>query len=344
MTAPLLLLLLFAQSLSQQGAQAMRDGRYADAERIYRAMLREAPGDPRVRLNLGLALHSAGRYAPAIEQFEAYLKAEPAPGPAHLLLGVAQLKLRQPCPAITALERAAQWQASPTVKVELGDAYFGCGRFAEAARTFTSLGDMPKALQGAGLSYARLGLPQQAQAAFDKLARLPVTPELHELLAEVHSLEGRHEEAVTAFDAALRLAPQDSRLQRLRARALWRAARYEEAQAAYAALAARWGHDPEFAYERGDTLVRTEGPAAGLPYLEQAVRDAPQLLSARGALGRALVQAGRAAAAVPHLEAAVAQDPTLLLPLSRAYKAAGRASDAARAARDYQEKVGQPQN
>jgi hypothetical protein len=32
-----------AQGLSQQGARAMREGRFADAERIYRQMLESLP-------------------------------------------------------------------------------------------------------------------------------------------------------------------------------------------------------------------------------------------------------------------------------------------------------------
>ena len=86
--------LLFFQVLSQQGAQAMRDGRFADAERIYRQMLKEDPNDPRLRMNLGLALHSRHRYSDAVSEFRAFLKANPQPGPAHLMLGAARLK---PC-------------------------------------------------------------------------------------------------------------------------------------------------------------------------------------------------------------------------------------------------------
>jgi hypothetical protein len=63
--------------------------------------------------------------------------------------------------------------------------------------------------------------------------------------------------------------------------------------------------------------------------------EAPDLLPARGALGRALLELGRAAESVPHLEAAVPADPALLLPLSRAYKATARAEDAARAEAEY---------
>jgi tetratricopeptide (TPR) repeat protein len=223
--------------------------------------------------------------------------------------------------------------------VELGDAYFGCKRYGDAARTFEELGPIPKGLQGAGLSYARLGRQDAAQAAFDRLASLPPSAELHELLAEVRTLEGRHGDAVTEMEKAVELAPTDSRIQRLRARALWRAGRYDDARMEYRKLEARWSQEAEFNYEYGDTLVRTEGTEAGLGYLEKAVRAAPQLISARGALGRALVQVGRPAESVAHLEAAAGQDATLLLPLSRAYRATGRPEDAARAEAEYRKRV-----
>ena len=334
------LLLFFAQSPSEHAARAMRDARFADAEKIYREMVRSQPDEPRLRMNLGLALHSSGKYAEAAAEFEKFLKAAPQPGPAHFLLGVARLKLRKYCEAIAVLEAARKWQASPQVLIELGDAYFGCKRFADAAQTFEALGDHPKALQGAGLSYARLGRQRDAEAAFAKLAAMPATAELHELLAEVRTLQGRNEDAIRELDAALKLQPSDSRIARLRARALWRSSQYEEARSAYQSLASRWTHDPEFLFEYGDTLVRLEGAEAGIQYLQEALRLAPNLIPARGVLGRALAQVGRHDAAIPHLEASISQDPTLLLPLSRAYKATGRVDDAARTQAEYQKRVG----
>ena len=333
------LLLLLQPTLSQQGAEAMRKGRFEEAERIFRQLIKEHPDEPRLRMNLALALHSAGKYAQAIPEFNAFLKAFPQPGPAHLMIGAAQLKLRRPCDAIRPLETARKWQNNEQVLIELGDAYFGCERYGEAAKTFEALGPTPKGLQGTGLSYARLGRPDLAQAAFDKLASLPPTPQLHELQAEVHTLKAEHEKAVSELQAAVKLARGDSRLRRLLARAHWRAAQYDEAAKLYADLAPKWQHDAEFNYERGDTLVRTQGPDAGLPLLEKAVKAAPQLISARGAFGRALMQAGRAAESIAHLEAGSRQDATLLLPLSRAYKATGRAEDAARTEAEYKKRV-----
>lgn len=337
-------LLLFFQSLSDQGATAMREHRFGDAERIYRQMVKEHPSEHRIRMNLALALYSSGKYADAAAEFARYLKAAPEPGPAHLMLGVSKLKLRQPCEAISPLESAKKWQASSQVLIELGDAYLGCGRYEQAAATFESLGSTPKGLQGAGLSYARLGRQDEANAAFAKLEKLPPSAELYELLAEVRTIENRHEDALRELQQAVRLTPNDSRLRRLLARALWRTSSYEEARKLYDALAGRWSHDPEFNFERGDTLVRLGDAKQGLPLLEKSVAEAPELIAARGALGRALLQAGRARDSIVHLELASKQDATLLLPLSRAYKAIGRAQDGSRAEAEYRQKVSESQN
>ncbi len=268
----LLALPVLAQDLSQQGVQAMRESRFADAERIFRELIKQSPQDPRLRMNLGLALHSGGKYPEAIVEFDRFLKAMPQPGPAHLMAGVARLKLNKWCDAVPLLEKARQWQSSNQVLVELGDAYNGCKRFSDAGKTY------------------------RAAALAD---------------------------------------PNDKRLPRAAARAFWEAREYTEAQPLYASLEASFSADPKFLYEYGDTLARASGAAAGLPYLEKAVRAEPTLVSARGALGRALLELDRAADSVPHLEAAVPTDPSLLLPLSRAYKKTGRVQDAARVEAEY---------
>jgi tetratricopeptide (TPR) repeat protein len=132
----LFLLLLAAPDLLQQGAQAMRAGRFAEAERIYRQLVKQSPDDARLRLNLGLALHSGKKYREALPELGRYLQANPQPGPVHLLAGTARLKLGEFCDAIPLLEKARDWRASEDVLVELGDAYSGCQRPLDAARAY----------------------------------------------------------------------------------------------------------------------------------------------------------------------------------------------------------------
>jgi tetratricopeptide (TPR) repeat protein len=129
-----LFLLMLAADLSQEGAQAMRERRFAEAARIYRQMVAQAPDEPKWRMNLGLALHSAGKYGEALTEFNRYLKATPQSGPIHLLIGIDHLKLGAPCKAIAPLESARRWQASKQVLTELADAYSGCQRYKDAAK------------------------------------------------------------------------------------------------------------------------------------------------------------------------------------------------------------------
>ncbi|MBY0507669.1 MAG: tetratricopeptide repeat protein [Bryobacteraceae bacterium] len=125
-------------SLSRQGAQAIREGRYPDAERAYRQLQKLDPTNPAWHMNLGIAYHNAKRFSEAIPELQKYLKARPQPGPMYLLLGVSQLKLSRPCDAVGALEKAKLWNAEQTL-VELADAYYGCRRYANAARTYEAV-------------------------------------------------------------------------------------------------------------------------------------------------------------------------------------------------------------
>jgi tetratricopeptide (TPR) repeat protein len=262
---PLLIAAAAAADLSQQGAAAMRAGRFEEAERIYRELVKASPEDPGFHLNLGLALYSGGKYGQALPELQVYLKANPKSGPVYLVAGTAQLKLGRFCDAVPTLEKARSWQASTKVFTELADAYHGCKRYLEAARLY---------------------------------------------------------EKVKEFRAA--------------ARAYWQAREYALARPLYEASKT---DDPEWLYEYGDTLVRIEGAAAGLPYLARSVELQPDLLPARGALGRALLELGRAEESIPHLAAAAPTDVTLLMPLSRAYKATGRLEEAARVEQEYRKKL-----
>ncbi len=135
-TLAFLLLFQDIAGLSGQGAQAMREKRFADAARIYRELAMRDTGNPMWHFNLGIALGSQGEHLAALAELGVFLKARPEPGPAHLFAGVARLKLNQPCEAIEALEKARQWQVGAQVLVELGDAYHGCQRWEQAAQTY----------------------------------------------------------------------------------------------------------------------------------------------------------------------------------------------------------------
>jgi cytochrome c-type biogenesis protein CcmH/NrfG len=82
-------------------------GRFAEAERAYRAALAIVPADPAVTHNLGVAIAAQGRHQGAIGCFEQALRADPSFVSAHYNRAVALTTLGKTQDAIKAFSRAA---------------------------------------------------------------------------------------------------------------------------------------------------------------------------------------------------------------------------------------------
>jgi predicted Zn-dependent protease len=151
-------LTITGQDVSRQAAEAMRAGRYTEAEQLYRQLIKVSPKEPGWHANLGLALHSQGKYREAAEALERSLKLKPSPG-LSAVLGVDYLKLNEPCKAIAPLQASNRTEA-------LADALYGCRRFADAARAYTDIGDTRRAARAwwQARDYA------QARPLYEKLA------------------------------------------------------------------------------------------------------------------------------------------------------------------------------
>jgi tetratricopeptide (TPR) repeat protein len=232
---------------------------------------------------------------------------------------------------------------NPMWRMNLGLALHSAGRFATAIPEF-ELFVKAKPEPGAihfllGLSHLKLNQPCPAITPLEK-AMLWDRQRAAVELADAYYGCKRYERAARTYEVALNSTDKKAAIERQAAHCFWLARLYGDARRHFAPLAAGLAADPNFNYEYGDTLARLEGPEAGLPYLRRAVDAAPQLLAARGELGKALVATGAARDAIPHLEAAAPEDPTLLLPLARAYRADGRAEDADRAQKEYRARVG----
>jgi len=218
--------LIVAQDLSSQGAEAMRAGRFAEAERIYRQLIQQDPKDPGWHGNLGLSLHSQNRFREATEALERSLKLKPSPGLA-VVLGIDYLKLNEPCKAIAPLERTDRLAA-------LADAFYGCKRYPEAARLYTKLGSTREAArswwqardyQQARPLYEKLVPKYQAdpafawefgdtllrmegaQAAIPWLERAVSLVEGRAALGKAYAETGRFAEAIPHLEASIKLDP-----------------------------------------------------------------------------------------------------------------------------------------
>lgn len=226
--------------------------------------------------------------------------------------------------------------ANPMWRMNLGITLHSAGRYAEAV---SELGQFLKTNPAPGpahfllgLSHLKLKKPCEAIGPLEKAVRWNRDQAQLELADALYGCR-RYGAAAKAYEAALTTTKRSPEAARQAAHCYWNARQYADAKRLFTGLPL---DDPTSQYEFGDTLVRLDGPEAGLAYLERA---AETLLPARSELGKALLALDRPAEALPHLEAAATADPALLLPLSKALRAVGRTAEAAAAQAEYKRKL-----
>jgi len=177
---------------SELAKRALLNGNAEEAVARYRALVKELPADPGMRLNLALALESAGKYADEIEQLEWVLQRKPEMFAPWLLLGMAHQKLGQPAAAIDPLRRALSLSPNDELALlELADAHLALGNFPEAVQRLQEIvarnPSSAKGWKGLALAYAAQG--QESLARLERTA--PGSAEWC-LLAARSELDGAH--------------------------------------------------------------------------------------------------------------------------------------------------------
>jgi predicted Zn-dependent protease len=190
--------------MAQRGKQAMAEGRFAEAARIYAEVVRAMPGNAGLLLNLGMAQHMAGQQKAAAQTLEAAVKIDPGLLPANLFLGASYLKLGQAARAIAPLNRVLAAQPGMRDAVEmLAEATLGAGRHREAARHYAAWteADPTSARAWMGLGRAQEGIAGEAFAAMEKLE--PESGCGLALIGEMRHRQGQLAGAYQLYRAAL---------------------------------------------------------------------------------------------------------------------------------------------
>jgi predicted Zn-dependent protease len=189
---------------SRQAAAAMNDGRFDEAARIYREMLKALPDEPGLLMNLGMALAMQSREKEAVAPLERAIALSPDLLPAHLFLGSSYLALGDAAKAVSPLERVV---AANPADVEsrrlLAQAYGATGRVSQAVtelRRITELAPkVPAAWHALGHGYN--ALTQQALETFDQEPADSAWRQL--LVADAYFADGRLTDAFALYRSAL---------------------------------------------------------------------------------------------------------------------------------------------
>jgi tetratricopeptide (TPR) repeat protein len=190
----------------------MQRGKPGEAFRHMSAAVAARPNSADARIHLGHVLRALKRDADALASFEEAAKLDPANVDAFGNRGDVLLALGRPADALACFEKIlGLTPGHPEARANRGAALAALGRHDEALADFDAVlaaAPNPIAVYNRGLALANLGRSAEAVAAYDQtLAMIPNhVAALSSRGVALQSLN-RHAEALASFDRALALAP-----------------------------------------------------------------------------------------------------------------------------------------
>jgi protein O-GlcNAc transferase len=299
----------------QHGMAAHRDGRLADAERSYQAVLNLKRDDFDSLHLLGVVRWQQRRHEEASKLIKQALRVRPDSAEACANLGIVLHSLEQPAEAVAAYDRALA--VNPRYAKALchrGDALRALGRNAEALASYdkalAAAPDYAEAHVNRGVVLRDLARYADALASFERaLALRPTNHEIRYNRANSLQSLGRFEEALRDYDDVLAGNPNAAEAHNNRGCVLEKLGRLEQALASFeAALALRPDADDAL-HNRGNVLLALARPAEAVASYDLALAVAPQRLDTLNNRAQALVLLRRYEEAIAAFEAVRALEP-----------------------------------
>jgi tetratricopeptide (TPR) repeat protein len=267
------------QNLRDRGIALHREGRLAEAERIYADVLRRNPGDFEVLHLQGVIAQQTGRQIQAVEL----------------------------------ITRAISLQRTPGAYVSLGGALMALGRYSEALASYDAAlalqPSLPSALSSSAAALRELGRPAEALARASAALAVQPTTEAHcHRGAALYDL-GRFTEALASFDSAIALTAQCVEAHNYRGLVLQRLERPAEALEGFERALALRPQSAELHNNRGNVLRHLERLAEALASCERAIVLRPDFAAAYNNRGLVLQALARYAEAAGSYERAIALEP-----------------------------------
>jgi predicted Zn-dependent protease len=321
--------------------RALAEGRYDEAERLYRDLARQTPGVAEVHAKLGVTYYQEGKYSEAIPELRRALALKPGLPNLDALLAMSQSELGQHAEALPGLKRAFARGGDPplvrAVGLHLQRAYMGLGRDADAVGVALDLSrrypDDPEVLYHTGRLFSNYAYLQTM-----KLQRVaPDSVWMHQAAGEANESQGFWDAAIREYEQVLAAAPNRPGLHFRIGRVLLAQAGQAGADASSLTARARQQFELELqrdptnanaAYELGEVQRRAGELEQAVASFGAAVRSDPGFPDALVGLGRTLTVLNRASEAVPLLERATTLEPgsdVAFYLLSQAYGATGNA-------------------
>ena len=290
--------------------QNMRDGKLEEAAAGFAGVVKQSPTFAEAHFNLALVNEELGKHDEAIASFQKALALKPRLHGANLFLGIAEFRLNHLDKAAAAVQKeTVNFPKDAGAWMWLGVVRLAQDRPEDAAEALDKAAKLkpndPDILYHRGR--AHLLVSKDSYAAMFKAD--PNSWLVHRVLAQANAEADRHVDAITEYEAAIKLAPTQPGLHEELGTEYRSVNKIAEAESAFQKELEIDPHNVLATYKLGAIEVEKGDGVKGKELMEAAQRERPNLIHLDYNLGRAEMLLGNDAAAASHLERAVKTDP-----------------------------------
>ena len=330
------------QSLFREGAEQMRAGNAAAAEAAFRKATELDPAFAPAQLDLGLAQLKEGKLLEAIASIRKSLELDPSSPGAHLFLGIAEYQSNNSDGALRDLHLVIKEDPKNVQALTwIGIVELNAGHPELASESLDRAAELAPTDENV-LDYrvqAHMVVAKQSYTALYKVD--PASWRLHRLNAVIDAQADDHKGAITEYQSAIKLAPNDAELYEGMGWEYRKLGQADEAAKAFAEQLRLSPGNPIAMYNLGSAQVDSGHEREALPLLEQVVKIYNHPTGADYYLGRALAAEGKEDDAIAAFQRATTLEGEMQrrawYQLSQTYRHLGKTADARQAALKYEQ-------
>lgn len=327
---------------AQTAVALEQEGRTAEAEAAWKAVMRLHPKSPDAYAHLGFLEARQEHYTEAVPYYRKALALNPSMPGLHMNLGLALFKAGELKDAISTFTLLLKTEPANSPEAQrlttlIGLAYYGLGKYASAVPYLrkAAVYDPQSLAFRLALAHSCLGA-KEYQCVLDVYKQILTlnaeSAEADMLAGEAMDAMQDHAGAIQQFQAAVKANTNEPTVHFGLGYLLWTQNRYPEAAEELQAELSNVPDSAEAITYLADTEMKMSQPDKALPLLERAIKLSPAMEMAHLDLGILHADAGRSKEALAELNIAVKLSPddvTVHYRLARLLKAMGRQQEAA---------------
>ncbi len=296
------------------GLQYQRAGRVAEAEQVYKLLLREHPHSVDALNLLGALVYEDKRFEEAQEYFERVLSLQPG-AEAHNSMGIVLRAQGKYTEAVEHYQQALALKPNqPEVLSNLGNALKELGKLEEAIAAYQQALNLNQAYAEAhnnlGIAYKDQGKLDEALACYREAIRLkPNYAEAHHNMGIVLRQQNKLDDAIHYFRQAIALKPHYIDAYTSLGSTLQQQGNGEEAIACYQQVVTLKPNDAEGFNNLGLALQHQGKLEEAIATFQQALALQPNFPGVCNNLGNLLLEVNRVDEAIASYQQAIAQRP-----------------------------------